>query len=248
MDRETALSFARPGERLDGLGREGMYILQRPSGFCFGMDSVLLAAFASGRAAMRAVDLGTGSGVLPLLICLRRPETVFDAVEIQPEIADMASRSVRICEMEQRIAVHAMDFRDAPKRLGYERYTLAVSNPPYGSSGPESPDRERHTARHEGEADIRALCLAAFSLLQNGGRLAVVFPCYRLLELMDAMRDARLTPKRVQLVHPAYEKPPNLALVEAQKAAKPMLHFLPPLFVRDAHGRETEALLRIYGK
>lgn len=242
-------ALMREGERLDDLKRDGMRILQRPDGFCFGMDSVLLASFAAARQARgRAVDLGTGSGVLPLLLCARLKNLAFDAVELQPDIADMADRSVRICRMEHRVRVHAMDLRDAPARLGYERHVLAVSNPPYGrpGGGVKNPGAARSTARHEGEAGITDICRAAFSLLQNGGRLAVVFPAPRLLELFDAMRAARLEPKRVLLVHPMEGRAPNLVLAEAMKAARPGLHFLPPLFVRDRTGNETEGLKRMY--
>lgn len=245
----TEEAWAREGERLDDLKRDGMMILQRPDGFCFGMDSVLLASFAARRAAgLRCCDLGTGSAVLPLLICARAEGCTFDAVEIQPDIADMAGRSVRMNRMEARIQVHAMDLRSAPARLGYERFGLAVSNPPYGrrDEGPKNPDAARRTARHEGEAGIGEICRAAFGLLQNGGRFDVIFPAPRLLELMDAMRDARLEPKRVLMIHPKWGAAPNLAIVEGAKAARPSLHFLPPLFVRDAEGRETGELLRMY--
>ncbi|MDR0898264.1 MAG: tRNA1(Val) (adenine(37)-N6)-methyltransferase [Oscillospiraceae bacterium] len=241
--------WLRPGERLDDLCRDGMKILQRPDGFRFGMDSVLLASFAASRPGRyRAADLGTGSAVLPLLICARLPGVTFDAIEIQPDVADMASRSIRLNHLEERIAVHAMDLRDAPRVLGHERHALVVANPPYTEKdgGLPSENPAHATARHEGTANLADLCQCAFALLQNGGRMAVVFPAHRLLALCDAMRDARLEPKRVLLVHPAPDKAPNLALVEAVKAAKPMLHFLPPLFVRDGQGRETQALQDMY--
>ncbi len=246
---EDIRALVREGERLDDLRRDGMWILQRPDGFCFGMDAVLLASFATERAGKGlAADLGTGSAVLPLLICARVPGLSFDAVEIQPDIADMAARSIRINKMEERVRVHAMDLREAPKRLGYERFGLVVCNPPYGRADgkTQNPDPERRTARHEGDAAIGDVCRAAFGLLQNGGRLCVIFPAPRLLELCDAMRDARIEPKRIRLVHPRYGSAPNLALVEGGKAVRPMLHFLPPLFVRDAEGNETDDLRSMY--
>ncbi len=239
----------RPGERLDDLCRGGMRILQRPDGFLFGMDSVLLAAFAAQWAGHgRVADLGAGSGVLALLIAARADGASVDAVEIQPGVADMAARSVRLNGLDHRIHVHAMDYRDAPERLGHGRFGLVVSNPPYGRSGGtlKNPDASRRTARHEGEAGVAVLCEASFRLLQNGGRLCVVFPAPRLLELFDAMRAARIEPKRVRLVHPREGAAPNLALVQGAKAARPALHFLPPLFVRDCQGRETEELRRLY--
>ncbi len=251
MEEENARvqALIRDGERLDDLQRDGLMILQRPDGFCFGMDSVLLAAFTVERATgMRGADLGTGSGILPILICSRVPSISFDAIELQEEIAGMASRSVSICRMETRIHVHAMDMRDAPKRLGYERHSLVVCNPPYGKRGVgwKSENTQKRTARHEDLADMEDICQAAFSLLQNGGRFDLIYPVQRFLELMDALRNARLEPKRVRFIHPSWGKAPNLMLVEAMKAVNPGLHFLPPLYVRDDQGNETEALLEMY--
>lgn len=241
-------SLMRDDERLDDLNCKGWRILQRPKGFRFGMDAVLLAAFSSERMASRAVDLGTGSGVLPLLVSARVPGIRFDAVEIQPEIAGMAARTMQICHMEESIAVHAMDLRDAPEQLGYEQYDLVICNPPYGKAGANlvSAEAERRTARHEGDATISEICGVAFALLRNGGRFAAIFPAQRFLELVDAMRNARLEPKRVQMIHPACSKPPNVMLVEGMKGVNPGLHFMPPLFVRDEKGNETEALRSMY--
>lgn len=248
-ERARVASLIREGERLDSLMRDDLRILQRPDGFCFGMDSVLLASFAATRrGTLRAVDLGTGTGVLPLLICARLANVSFDAVELQPDIADMASRSVGICRMENRIRVHAIDLRDAPRMLGHGQYGLVVCNPPYGrrGGGVENPNPARRVARHEGEAGILDICASAAGLLKNGGRFDAVFPAQRLLELLDAMRAARIEPKRVQLVHPQVGKAPNLALVEGVRGARAALHFLPPLFVRDERGTETEALKGMY--
>ena len=242
-------ALIRPGERLDDLMREGMMILQRPEGFCFGMDSVLLAAFAAERAgSIRAVDLGTGSGILPLLICSRQPGGTFDAVELQPDVADMASRSVTLCGMEERIRVYAMDLRATPGRLGFGKYRLAVCNPPYNplEGALKNPLPARSIARHEGAANIAEICMTAGSLLLNGGRFCLIFPAPRLLELMDAMRGAGIEPKRIRLVHPKVGRAPNLALVEGIRGSRPMLHFLPPLFVRDENGKETEDLRGMY--
>ena len=251
IDSTYPTDLVRDGERLDDLNVNGWRILQRPDGFCFGMDSVLLADFASGWAGIRhAVDLGCGSGVLPLLIRARMPGVCFDAVEIQPEIADMAARTMLICGVDAFIRVHAMNLLDAPKALGFERYDLAVSNPPYGKAGDailnEKP--ERRAARHECAADIYTICRTAFSLLRNGGRFALIFPAHRFLELMNALCAARMEPKRVRLIHPRWGKAPNLFLTEGIKAAKPGLLFMPPLYIRDDAGNETEELRRIYRK
>lgn len=245
-DGETII---HAGERLDDLQRGNLRILQRPDGFCFGMDSVLLAWFAAQYAGKgKAIDLGTGSGVLPLLICARTPIQHFDAVEIQADIADMASRTMRLNGMAERIHIHAMDLQEAPKNLGYGQYRLAVSNPPYGHSEGkmQNPMAARRIARHEGTADIAAVCKAAGALLQNGGHFALVFPAGRLLSLFDAMRAARIEPKHICMVHPNYGQPPNLVLLDGMKGARPHLHFLPPLYIRDGEGQETEQIRAIY--
>lgn len=242
-------SLIYPGERLDTLQRGGLSVLQRADGFRFGMDAVLLAAFASERPVRgEAADLGCGSGVVALLCHARMPKLTFDAVEIQPDVADMARRSMQINGLQAEIRVHTMDVRDAPGKLGHERYRLVTANPPYGAKGggPVNPNAARCVARHDTEADIAAFCAAAGALLQNGGRFSVVFPAPRLLELFDAMRAGRVEPKRVRMVHPRWGSAPNLALVEGTKAARPMLHFLPPLYVRDEGGHETPELKQIY--
>ena len=245
---EEQNKWIRAGERLDDLHCNGWKILQRPDGFCFGMDAVLLAAFAAEKIAAKAVDLGTGTGVIPLLVSSRLPNVQFDAVEIQTEIADMAQRTMKQCGMTQRIAVHAMDLRDAPARLGREKYDLVVCNPPYGKAGASliNPLEERRTARHEGDAGIREIADTAFQLLRNGGRLCVVFPVQRFIELIDALRAVKIEPKRVQFIHPSAAKAPNLLLLEGMKAAKPGLHFMPPLIVQDAEGNETAQLRSMY--
>ena len=126
----------KPGERLDDLQNQGMRIIQRPDVFRFGTDSVLLADFAAPRPGDRAVDLGCGTGAIALLMAAHQPRLIsIDAIEIQEEIADMAARSVRLNGLEDRIAVHHMDMRDAAARLGRERRSLVVCNPPYSRAG-----------------------------------------------------------------------------------------------------------------
>lgn len=238
-------------ETLDDLGRGSLFVLQKRESFRFGMDSVLLAWFAaSRRAARRVADLGTGCGVLPLLLSARLPEAVFDAIEIQPALADMASRSVLYNALESRIRVHRADLRDAPSLLGHGAVDLVVSNPPYGKPGGSvlNPDPSRRLARHEIDCTIVDICKSASALLMNGRGFATIFPAPRLPELFDAMKGAAIEPKRIRLVSPREGEAPNLALVEGVKLARPSLHFLPTLTVRGMDGMETEALKAIYAE
>jgi len=243
--------FLLPGERLDDLQRDGLKIIQHPDAFRFGMDSVLLAHFASrpyGR--LLGCDLGTGSGILPLLVCARMPGAQFDAVEIQPECAERAGRTMKLNGLEEKIRVRCMDLRDAPGILGYGKYDLVICNPPYGRAGGTllNPAETKQIARHEGDTDITQICASAAKLLRTGGRFCVVFPAHRFLELSDAMRLSGMEPKRVRLIHPFPDRAPNLVLLEGNRGARPGLDFQPPLFVRNLDGQESDELKEIYGK
>ena len=233
-----------PGERLDDLQRGGMFLLQRPEAFCFGTDSVLLAAFAAqGRVGLiRAADLGSGSGVLPLLVCGRLAGARFDAVELDAAAADRAVRSARISGMTERVAVHAIALENAPRLLGCGKYDLVVSNPPYGERGGAHASFEKDAAVREGATDIAAVCRSASQLLRSGGAFCLCFPARRLAELFSALAREKLEPKRLRLVYGAAGKDAKIALVEAVRGAKPGLRALPPLCLND-----RQALADIYG-
>ena len=240
----------RPGERLDDLQRGGLRILQRPDGFRFGTDAVLLADFAAARRGERAADMGTGTGVLPLLICARAEGVTFDAFEIQPEVADMAARSVRLNGLEARIRVHQADCRDAASRIGHEVCDLVVTNPPYTAQGAGlvSPDAVRAVSRSDSDCSLEAWIAACSRVLRNGGRLCCVFPAPRFLQLCDAMRAARVEPKRVRFVVARAQSAPKLVLTEGLKGGRPGLHIQPMLITRDEEGRFTQEMRRIYGE
>ena len=242
------LGLVREGERLDTLQYGDLRILQKEKAFHYGTDAVLLADFAAPRPRERMLDLGTGTGVIALLMASRQESARCVALEIQPEMADMAARSVRLNGLQERIEVRCADFCQAHRELGCEKYTLAVCNPPYGKAGSVllSQTEPLRIARHEGDCTIAEVCQAAFRLLQNGGRFCVVFPAPRMLEAMTALSAAHLEPKRFRLIYPCADRPANLVLIEAVKDARPMLHPEPPLIVYDKDGSMTAELKRIY--
>ena len=239
-----------PGERLDDLQRGGLRILQRPGGFCFGTDAVLLADFARIRPGERAADMGTGTGVLPLLLSARAPGTTFDAFELQPEMADMARRSVRLNGLESRICVHQADCREAASRIGHGSCRLVVTNPPYTARGAGlvSPADARALARSDSDCPLPEWIAACARVLQNGGRLCCVFPAPRLLELCDAMRAAGVEPKRVRFVVAGVSRAPKLVLAEGVRGGRPALEVLPLLVTHDERGGFTPEMRRIYGE
>lgn len=246
MEKEALL----PGERVDDLQRGGLVIIQRENGFRFGTDAVLLADFAQAKKGERVCDMGTGTGVLPLLIAVRSQETTFDAFEIQPDVADMAQRSVRLNNLQARICVHCADCREAASRIGYEVCRLVVTNPPYTAAGAGlvSPEQTRALSRSDSDVSLEEWIAACGRVLQNGGRLCCVFPAPRFLQLCDAMRAVRIEPKRVRFVAARASAAPKLVLVEGLKGGRPALHLMPLLITHEEDGGFTTEMRRIYGE
>ena len=239
---------ALPDERLDDLQNNGLKVLQKKRGFRFGMDTILLKDFARIKPHEHVADLGTGSAVLPLLLSQKEPTASFAAFEWQTDIADMASRSVRLNHLENRILIYGEDLRNAANVIGKASVNAVVCNPPYGKKGNIIPSETetKRLSRHETDCEIAEIVEAAADLLKNQGRLSMVFPSHRMVELLDLMRSYRVEPKRIRMVCAKASKAPYLLLVEGMKNARPMLHWLPPLIVYHEDGSETEELKRIY--
>ena len=238
-----------PNERIDDLQRGGLRVIQRADAFRFGTDAVLLADFAAPRRHDRVCDLGTGTGVIPLLLYARENTISADAVEIQPDMADMAARSMALNGLSEKIRVLPGDLRGIRTLLPHARYDLVTCNPPYGKAGGTllNPDASKRLARHEESCAIVDVACAAAWLLQNGGRLCCVFPAARMIELSDAMRKYRMAPKRIRMVHSRVEKAAHLCLMEGMLDARPGLMIEPPLVIYDENNAYTPELRRIYG-
>ena len=236
-------------ERIDDLQRGGLRVIQRADAFRFGTDAVLLADFAAPRRHDRVCDLGTGTGIIPLLLYARENTISADAVEIQPDMADMAARSMAMNGLNEKIRVLSGDLRSIRTLLPHARYDLVTCNPPYGKAGGTllNPDASKRLARHEESRAIEDVACAAAWLLQNGGRLCCVFPAARMIELSDAMRKYRMAPKRIRMVHSRVEKAAHLCLMEGMLDARPGLIIEPPLVIYDENNAYTPELRRIYG-
>lgn len=237
-----------PHERVDDLQRNNLKLIQNPKAFCFGMDAVLLADFARLRPRERVADMGTGTGILPLLMSQNEPTATFEAFEWQADMANMASRSVKLNGLESRIHVHCCDMRKAHEVIGRESVHAVVCNPPYGKLGGTLANETSALllARHETECTIGDVTAACAAVLRNHGRAHFVFPAPRLLELCDSLRAVRLEPKRLRMVCARADRAPYLVMVEAMKNAKPALLWLPPLVVYAPDGTETDEIKRIY--
>ncbi|MGI6240195.1 MAG: tRNA1(Val) (adenine(37)-N6)-methyltransferase [Christensenellales bacterium] len=240
----------KPGERIDDLQRAGFCIIQHPAHFRFGTDSVLLADFARPKPDDRAIDLCCGAGAVALLMLARCPRLRVTGVELQAEVADMARRSAHLNGVSEAFEVLEGDIRAAHCALGHGRFTLAVCNPPYYQAGGAllSEDARLRIARHAGELAPAEIAKSAARLLRNGGRFAVVYPAPRALEMLRAMEDAGIAPKRIRTVHGIAGKPPKHILIDGIKGARAGLHWLTPLILRDGAGDVTDQWREIYSE
>lgn len=237
-----------PGERIDDLQLMGLRIIQSPDAFRFGMDAVLLADFAAVRKNSRVCDLGTGTGVLPLLLYGRENTICCDAVEIQPDAADRARRSVLLNGLEAQITVHDADLRQIRTLLPHAGYDLVICNPPYSpaESSLPSPNPALRTARQEGGCTLTDVAQAAQWLLKYHGRLALMLPAARMVDAFNVLRAHRLEPKRVRMVHANQARPARIALIESMLDANPGLAIDPPLMHKNPDGTDSSEIRRIY--
>lgn len=234
-----------PGERLDSLNDRGLAVIQPEKGYRFSMDAVLLSHFARLRKNERAADLGTGCGVIPLLLVSREPTLSIDAVELDEAAADRAERSVRGNALEGSIRVVQGDLRHLPEALPRAAFSLVICNPPYGSSSPTGPERVLPTA---GEScSFEDAVSAARALLRFSGRFACCWPAAKLQEAMTVLSRHRFSVKRLRPVSSKPGKSPYLCLIEATLGGRLGMVFEPPLLVMDEEGQYTEEIRQIYG-
>ena len=239
----------KPGERLDDLQIKGYEIIQSPGRFCFGMDAVLLSAFAKVKAGECVLDLGTGTGILPILLAAKTKGKHFTGLEIQPESADMARRSVALNHLEEKISIVEGDVREADQLFSAASFDVITSNPPYmtGSHGLVNPDMPKAIARHEICCTLEDLVSQTEKLLRPGGRFFMVHRPFRLAEIMTVLTAHHLEPKRMRLVYPFVDKEPNMVLLECIRGGKPRITVEKPLIVYKEPGVYQDEIYTIYG-
>lgn len=238
----------KPGERLDDLQIKGYEIIQSPGRFCFGMDAVLLSSFAKVKRGERALDLGTGTGILPILLEAKNEGSSYVGLEIQEESADMARRSVLHNKLEQKIEIVTGDIREASTIFGAASFHVITTNPPYmiGEHGLKNANEAMYIARHEALCTLDDILRESARLLKPKGRFYMVHRPFRLAEILGKMSFYGIEPKRMRLVHPYVDKEPNMVLVEGLRGGKPRMTVEKPLIVYEKTGEYTEELLKIY--
>jgi tRNA1(Val) A37 N6-methylase TrmN6 len=235
------------GERLDDLLINGLKIIQREAEFCFSLDAVLLAHFATVKRGCTAIDLGTGTGVIALLLSALGAGKV-TGIELNQGMAQMALRSVKLNKLSDKIDILHADLRELKGRLPSGECELVVSNPPYRPVGGGflSAGQGVAMARHELTASLQDVIAAAKYLVKYRGRFAMVHLPERLAEIISRMSAAGIEPKRLRLVHSSIYKKPNMLLVEGVHGAKPGLEVLPPLIVYEESGCYSEEIRGYY--
>lgn len=239
----------KPNERIDDLQRNNYRIIQDPERFCFGMDAVLLSGFAKAKEGDHVIDLGTGTGIIPILMEAKTKASNLVGLEIQPESADMAQRSVELNYLEKKIRIVTGDIREASSIFGAATFDVVTSNPPYmtehhGITNEKSP---KAIARHELLCTLEDVICQAAKLLRPGGSFYMVHRPFRLVDIMVLMREYHLEPKRMKLVYPYIDKDPNMVLIEGLRGGRPRMTVEKPLIVYKEPGVYTDEIYEIYG-
>lgn len=241
--------YLMEGERFDDLSRNHYKIIQNPKKFCFGMDAVLLSGFAKVKEGETALDLGTGTGIIPILLEAKTKGKHFSALEIQEESVRMAERSVAYNKLQDKIDIIAGDIKEASKIFGLSSFEVVTVNPPYMNDlhGLKNPDMPKAIARHEILCNLEDVIRESSKVLKVNGRLYMVHRPFRLAEIIVMLKAYHLEPKQMRFVHPYVNKEPNMVLIEAVKGGRPMVKIAPPLIVYSEKDVYTEEIYDIYG-
>jgi len=247
MDNENS-GLKRDDETMDQLFRGRLKVLQKEKGYRFSVDSLLLADFVALKRGERVVDLGTGSGVVAMILALRFPEVSIAEVEIQEDLADMAGRNIALNGLEDRIRVYPGDVKKIRELFDSRSFDVAVFNPPYRrlNSGRINPDHERAVARHEIRGTIDDFLVSARYLLKNSGRVYAIYPATRGVQLIARMRENGIEPKRLRVVYSNSSSGAVFVLAEGVKGAGEEVEILPPLLIYGSDGRYSDEMDEIF--
>jgi tRNA1Val (adenine37-N6)-methyltransferase len=238
----------KANERIDDLQYKGLKLIQKKDGFCFGIDAVLLANFADVKKGDSVIDLGTGTGVIPILMAGKTQAKTIIGLEIQREVAEMADRSVKLNRLEERVKIVCGDIKDAVEIFGYSNFNVVVVNPPYMNKGGGlvNPSDVKAISRHEILCTLEDIIRAGSRLVMPGGQMAMVHRPNRLVDIIFLMRSYKIEPKYLRFVHPSPHKEANLLLIKGTRNGNPQLKILEPLYVYDENGNYSEEINRIY--
>ena len=244
-------NILKENERIDDLEYKGLKIIQNKDGFCFGMDSVLLSDFAKNmKKEAKVLDLGTGTGIIPILLCGKTNLKEVIGVEIQEEVVQMANRSIKLNNLEKRFKIINENIINLTKIYKKQTFDVIITNPPYKKkdTGIINENEKKILSRHEITATLEDFIKVSKDLLKDKGEFYMVHRPERLVDILNLMRTYRIEPKILRFVCPKQNKEPNLILIKGVKNAKPFLKIEKNLYVYKDDGEYTDEILKIYNK
>ncbi len=245
-------SLLRENERIDDLQRDGLRLIQNPNWFCFGVDAVLLADYAahSIKKGSRVLDLCCGNGIVPLLLSSKSKAESILGLEIQAPVAEMALRSVKLNNLEDKIQIQTGDLKEAETFFGRSSFQYITCNPPYKENGGGLQNKTDVTtlARHEILCSLEDIVRVSSIILEPLGKLCMIHRPERLADILCLMRNYQIEPKRLRFVHPYPGKTATMILVEGARQGNPKLFLDPPLYIYEEPGIYSQEINTIYGR
>ena len=243
------MTVLKPNERIDDVqlvldNGTRLHVIQNPDGFCYGIDAVLLADFANVKSNTNVLDMCTGCGIIPLILSAKTKAEHITGIEIQPDVADMAQRSVKMNGLDEKISIVCGDI----KNFNGKSFDTVICNPPYKevNGGLVSQSRSQAVARTEVCCTLSDVITAAKNALIPNGSFYMIHRPERITDILCGMRMVGIEPKQLRYIHPAADKPPNLVLVRGIKGSNPKISTQKPLFVYDNTGEYTDEIVKIY--
>ena len=235
MTSNRGISLIKQGERSDDLQIAGLELIQDPEKFCFGVDAVFLSDFAKVKPGETVLDMGTGNGIIPILLSAKTKGKHFTGLEIQAETAEMARRSVRYNHLEDKVEIVTGDIKEAAEIFKPAFFDVITTNPPYmlAEHGLRNPDDAKAVARHEVLCSLDDILRESMRLLQDKGRFYMIHRPFRLTEILIKMNHYKIEPKRIQFIYPHIDKEPAMVLIEGVRGAKPRVTVEPPIIIYD---------------
>ncbi len=241
----------KENERIDDLEYKGLKLIQDKNGFCFGVDSVLLSDYAKKiKKNAKVVDIGTGTGIISILLCEKTNLKKIYGIEIQKEVAEMAMRSSKLNHLEDKFEVININIKDVFSKLNKNEYDVVITNPPYKKvdTGVKSIEKKQLISRHEVECTLEDVIESASKLLKDLGEFYMIHRAERIVDIMCLLRKYKLEPKNIRFVQSRAEDKPTLILVRAVKFAREFLKIDKPLVIYREDGEYTDEILEIYNK
>lgn len=245
------LTLVHSNERVDDLERNGYKLIQNPEVFCFGIDAILLAHFAKvSSAKQKILDIGTGTGIIPIVMHAIYGKGSYTGIDIQEEMIEMAGRSVKLNEIEADVTMKVVDIKMCREHFKTGEFDIITCNPPYmkGDCGLKNEHPSKTIARHEVACTLEDIISGASYMLKYGGKMCMIHRPHRLVDIFSLMRQYNIEPKVMRMIYPKQGKEPTMVLVEGIKNGRPELRVKPPLTVYQDNGDYTDEIYEIYGK